>query len=167
MTPAALVFVYGTLLTGGGNHARILAPAAARGGASLVGAARTGYGWHLHSLGAFPAMSRADDDDGRVLGEVFEVDARTLQELDWLEGIVPGGGRDGLYWRERVAVFLDGRRAPVCAWSYLQSPERQHGRPRIVSGSWRAYRADQERRRAEADELGAWLHARTSSRGAL
>lgn len=137
------VFVYGTLLSGGPNYERILAPAIARGGARLLGAARTGYGWRLYSCGPFPAMAQDNVPSWRVVGEVFEVDADTLQALDRLEGVHPTNPARGHYTRQRIAVFLDGRRAPLPVDTYVQPLARQVGRPFITSGSWRAWEAKQ------------------------
>lgn len=91
-----LVFVYGTLKRGGRNH-RCLA------GQQFLGEARTAPGYMLYSLGDYPGMVRSADTSHDVTGEVWEVDAACLAQLDELEGVA-----EGLY--ERVSLPL----APLC-----------------------------------------------------
>lgn len=122
-----LVFVYGSLLSGFGNHRRLEA-----GNAKLVATGRTTERFVMHDMGAFPACV-PDDAGGQILGELYEVDAATLQSLDSLEGYHPELG-PGLY--DRITVDVDGVPALMyvmhaCKWS----------RGTIVSGSWRAHEA--------------------------
>jgi gamma-glutamylcyclotransferase (GGCT)/AIG2-like uncharacterized protein YtfP len=122
------LFVYGTLMRGGSNS-RLLARSA------FVGPARTGGGFRLFSLGAFPAMARAKDGDA-VVGEVYEIDAPTLADCDRLEG------HPRFYRREPIRLD-DGSEAIA----YLIPLGRLEGaRPEIASGDWRAYRDDEHER---------------------
>jgi len=116
------VFVYGTLLSGEPNH-RLLVDAA------LVGEARTEPVFELVSLGAFPAMVA----DGRtaVAGEVYEVDAATLAELDRLEG------HPRFYQRRRIRLDDGGE-----VLAYVFTAEQARGRPAIASGNWRHERKE-------------------------
>ena len=110
------VFVYGTLRAGQRNH-RLLRRATALGPASTV------EPFAMHDLGAFPAIVAGGETP--VVGEVYEVDAETLQALDRLEGY------PHLY--DRVEVSLtDGGRALV----YTMQPRQVEGRPVIRSGDW-------------------------------
>lgn|GEM_PF-1141317 len=75
-TSETRVFVYGTLLSGEPNHNLLH-------GARLVGPARTRPRFTLHDYGPFPAL--ASGGKHAVEGEVYEVDAPMLAELDRLE----------------------------------------------------------------------------------
>lgn len=109
-----LLFVYGTLKRGHANHPQL-------GGAPFVGAA-TMPGVDLHDLGPFPM---AIDGEGAVQGEVFQVDAGTLNRLDRFEGA------PRLYRREARALS-DGRRA----WIYLGRARQVRHSPRLPHGIW-------------------------------
>lgn len=112
------VFVYGTLLAGEANHGLL-----AR--ARFVGAARTPAGYALHDLGAYPAMIAGGGD--AIVGEVYDVDAATLQALDELED-------HPTYYQRTVIALADG--APAA--TYLLSATDVAGHAVIASGSWRA-----------------------------
>jgi gamma-glutamylcyclotransferase (GGCT)/AIG2-like uncharacterized protein YtfP len=116
-----LVFVYGTLKRGHGNH-HWMAGAAFLGEARLPGAV-------LHDLGPFPMAIRGD---GVVWGEVYGIDANVLSRLDGLEGY------PRLYERH-VMALADGRRA----WVYLGRPRQVRFVPRIEDGLWRGRDASQ------------------------
>lgn len=66
------VFVYGTVIRGFGNH-RLM------NGASFLGHG-TAEGT-MYSLGAFPAVVRADRPGSSVSGEVYSVDGSVLETL--------------------------------------------------------------------------------------
>lgn len=116
------VFVYGTLLSGEPNHRLLTA-------ASLVGEARTEPAFELVSLGAFPAMVAG----GRtaVAGEVYEVDAGTLTDLDRLEG------HPRFYQRRRIRLEDGGE-----VLAYVLTADQALGRPSIASGNWRHERKE-------------------------
>ena len=116
------VFLYGTLLSGEPNH-HLLADA------PLVGEARTEPAFELVSFGAFPAM--VPGGGTAVSGQVYEVDARTLNALDRLEG-------HPRFYRRRAVRLDDG--GEVLA--YLLTPDQARGRPRITSGDWRRARKE-------------------------
>ena len=91
--PNKLLFVYGTLKRGCSNH-HFLA------GQKYVGAARTVPGFRLYDLGGYPGLiTKADDREG-VVGEIWAVDAATLQRLDQLEGLEAG------HYRRAVVPLL-------------------------------------------------------------
>lgn len=100
----ALVFVYGTLKRGGSNH-RFLA------GQRFVGAARTRPRFRLVLLDGYPGMIESAPGLA-VEGELWEVDAACLAELDRLEGV-----DEGLY--ARVPVGLAEPHASRAAEAYL------------------------------------------------
>ena len=109
-----LVFVYGTLKRGHGNH-HWLAAAPFQGEAVLPNVV-------LHDLGPFPM---AVPGEGLVRGEVYAVDAAGLARLDRLEGY------PRLYDR-RPLPLADGRRA----WVYLGRPHQVRHVAAIADGCW-------------------------------
>lgn len=129
-----LIFVYGTLLSGEGNHSVL-------GRAPLVTRAVTAPRYTLIDLGHFPAML----DHGRVpiIGEVYRCDPATLAALDCLEG------HPRFYVRRDVALA----RGPERAQAYFLASRRAGAAP-IDSGDWRAH----QRAKADArDPVGAGL----------
>jgi gamma-glutamylcyclotransferase (GGCT)/AIG2-like uncharacterized protein YtfP len=109
-----LVFVYGTLKRGHGNH-HWLAGAPFLGQALLPDVV-------LHDLGPFPM---AVPGEGVVRGEVYAVDAAGLARLDRLEGY------PRLYDR-RALPLADGRHA----WVYLGRPHQVRHVTAIADGCW-------------------------------
>jgi gamma-glutamylcyclotransferase (GGCT)/AIG2-like uncharacterized protein YtfP len=98
-----LVFVYGTLMRGRGNHGFLH-------GARFLGAGRV-EGLALYDVTPYyPGAVR--EEGGAVLGEVYEVDEEMLADLDRLEG------NGILYRRERFPVALETGET-VEAWVYL------------------------------------------------
>lgn len=114
------VFVYGSLLSGQGNHGLLAA-------SEFVGPARTPPCYSLHDLGSFPGL--VAEGEQAVEGEVYNVGPDTLARLDRLEG------HPRFYRREQIVVD-DGSAAET----YLLPRERVAGRPVIASGSWRKHR---------------------------
>ena len=104
-----LVFVYGTLKSGHGNN-HILQD----GDARLVGEARTLPVFRLYAR-YIPYLVPATVTHGlRVKGEVWEVDARTLERMDRLEG------HPHMYTRTTVEVETDEgfRQAEAYLWTH-------------------------------------------------
>jgi gamma-glutamylaminecyclotransferase len=101
-----LIFVYGTLKRGHGNHEVILK------NSQFVSCA-TSVGRYTMADGPFPILFDADDEDGfPVRGEVFEVSDMTLAKCDSLEG------HPDWYCRHlRPFVLDDG--SQVKAWVYI------------------------------------------------
>jgi len=99
------VFVYGTLKHGHGLNQVLVA-----GGARFVGC---GYvdDVRLYSWGMCPAAYR--EEGSRARGEVYEVNAALLEQLDRIETS---------YKRERMpVVIMEGSvdLSPVTAWIYM------------------------------------------------
>ena len=94
------VFVYGTLMRGGANHAVLV-----RLGARYVAAARTARGRTLVDLGPYPALLPIDESRDAVApnvhGEVFALEDALLAELDEFEGVPT------LYLREPIDLVTD------------------------------------------------------------
>lgn len=115
------VFVYGSLMSGLHNH-RLLE------GARFIGTDRTRPLFGLVDLGSFPAM--VAEGTTCIVGEVWEVDAATLADLDRLEGHPR--------WYERVTIVLASRRR---ADTYLMPRVRVADRPEVIGGDWRDHHA--------------------------
>lgn len=124
-----LVFVYGTLKSGHGNH-RLLE------GSEFVGYGKTAGHYHMLN-GGFPRVVKGclQEPRGHVTGELYEVDMATLARLDALEG------HPTFYTRERVWVYDDsGNRRR--AWTYLWPTGKCAGlgafvQPRNGEVTWR------------------------------
>ena len=125
---AEQVFFYGTLMTGFDRRRR----AGIEGKLSYTG--RGSIQAALFDLGIYPAA--VPNDDGRVLGEVYEVlDApHVLNVLDEIEGYTPSAPDSSLYVRARVPVTLDDGRA-LDAWVYFYNAPLGRA-PLIVSGDY-------------------------------
>ena len=122
-----LVFVYGTLKKGFGNH-RLLEKSHCLGEAYLP---RT----KMVNLGAYPAVIAGGKKE--VMGEVYQVDEETLARLDRLEG------HPSFYERQQVRVFplLQGVDHWL-AWCYFMPQLSQVKHPTIVEdGIWNGRRA--------------------------
>ncbi len=86
------IFVYGSLKRGGSNHHLM-------SGQHYIGNTRTQPSYRLYSLGDYPAMIESPLNGQSIEGEVWEVDAPCLQQLDRLEGLA-----EGMY--QRVPIRL-------------------------------------------------------------
>ena len=116
----APVAVYGSLLSGFGNHIRYLS------NAEFVGNDKTAADFDFVSLGGFPAA--LDDGQTAITVELYNVTADELAALDALEGC------PRMYRRELVTLASGLR-----AWIYVGPEGFGRGRNRIASGSWREY----------------------------
>lgn len=126
------VFVYGTLLSGLGNHARCIAPYLATGQATLLGEAQTRDAMTLGNVSeAFPALTDIREGPSTVKGEVYLVDDACLAELDRLEGV------PSLYVRLEVPVTVDGETCDVYTYVWADTTRKL---PTIPSGSWREHK---------------------------
>ncbi len=124
------LFVYGSLLQGELRHgvlegSRRLGPVLARAS--------------LRDLGSYPALLGGS---GTVVGELYAVDARTLAQIDRIEGYDPDHPDDSLYRRVTLPIrhLADGRRETVLAYRYNHPPA---GR-RIGHGDYRRWRLEQQ-----------------------
>src|SRR5882762_9539596 len=101
-----LVFVYGTLRRDGAGALSIRFP-----NSQFVADAKVSGS--LYDLGAYPGLL-LNESSSWVIGEVYEVDDQTLNELDDFEA-------GSNYLRKQVEVALDtGRRT---CWTYEPNPE--------------------------------------------
>jgi len=128
-----LVFVYGTLCEGYGNHHRI----AEAEGSRLVGEATTAEARYVMRYSGFPIVSHAQPDETptKIRGQVWEIGDDALAECDALEG------HPTWYRRENVFVHVDGQPEPIIVETYIMPTELANRgyRPVIESGDWREY----------------------------
>lgn len=116
-----LVFVYGTLKKGFGNHTVL--------GTNPIylGKARTqDMGWIMYDTGSFPVVMKTGDVGHYIYGEVYMVPPKQMLQLDGLES------NGSMYQRERVKLrLLDqtesdpviGSAKPIRkAWMYIGVP---------------------------------------------
>src|SRR5947209_4255302 len=97
------LFVYGTLMCDGCRH-RVLA------GQRFLGEARTRPHYTLLDLGEYPGLVRHDSEGRCIRGELYEIEAGLLSELDDIEGAPV------LFRLEPVS--LEGCPGPVYAYFY-------------------------------------------------
>lgn len=109
------LFLYGTLRAGGDYHHLL-------GGRAPLATLRTAPAYTLVDLGGYPGL--LSGGRASVVGELYEVDLRTLGRLDILEEV------PNLY--RRVGLAVEGH----AAQGYLLRPEFAHGAPVITSGDW-------------------------------
>ncbi len=108
-----LMFVYGTLKKGYGNHFIM-------DGAKYLSEAYI-VGWEMRDLGGFPAITKSDG--GKVHGEMYIVSPQVLKRADKLEGY------PSLFNREKVKSDKG-----FDAWVYYMEHETKS--TVIESGRW-------------------------------
>ena len=119
------LFIYGTLMPG-------LRLQAEMHGAHFVGVAQVQG--RLVDVGCYPGLLQGE---GRVTGEVYEVDEVHLAQLDAVEGLLPGDPAASPYWREMVTVLsgpMQGRQVQTYVY---KSPSV--GCAPIPHGDYRRY----------------------------
>src|SRR6187401_1980461 len=84
-----LLFLYGTLKSGGAANYRLA-------NARLVGPAVTAAKYRLYDMGWHPAMVRDDEVGLAVEGEVWDVGPELLTQLDEYESDPPGFKRQAI-----------------------------------------------------------------------
>jgi gamma-glutamylcyclotransferase (GGCT)/AIG2-like uncharacterized protein YtfP len=129
------VFVYGSLMSGFGNH-RLLE------GSEFLGDGKIHEPCRMISFGSFPAIFRvslSDKDGGPVVGEVYKVDNLTLTALDRLEG------NGSFYQRMRADVYdSNNYLTHPLVWVYYLKEFREHSsRDLVPNRDWRAYESSQ------------------------
>jgi len=120
-----LVFVYGTLMSGL-RLSHILDSSEFLGEviASEV---------CLYNLGPYPAIKL---DDGAVMGELYYVNDKILQQLDMVEGFYPEDLTNSLYHRKKIKILLPTIDSDVVAYFYNGPIDSSR---LIVSGDYRAH----------------------------
>jgi len=120
-----MVFVYGSLLQG-------LPLSHILDSSEFLGNVVAG-GVVLYDLGAYPAIKHGD---GAVVGEIYYVDDKTLQNLDAVEGFYPDNLRNSLYHRRKIKILLPCIDSDVAAYFYNGSIDNSR---LITSGDYRGY----------------------------
>lgn len=116
-----LVFVYGSLKKGYGNHPIL-------GNSECLGGAVTKLQFQMHSFGGFPALVKGDKS---YQGEVYLVDEATMVRLDRLEGY------PHFYTRQQYEVYMPDSNTEVDAWIYtLANEDEAKALPIVERSSW-------------------------------
>ncbi|WXX18471.1 hypothetical protein TacPo2_16 [Pantoea bacteriophage TacPo2] len=125
-----LVAVYGSLLSGLGNH-RVMERA--RG--ELLGTGESVINIDMYSLGGFPSISLAHSEHKSTIRvEVYEVDDEGMKPLNMLEGY-RGEGERNFYNRSLVDIKLDNGDVVE---AFIYHIDEQQSTP-VVDGDWREY----------------------------
>lgn len=119
------VAVYGSLRKGLGNHNYYLK------NSTLIGTFQSNPDYTLYSLGAFPGIKNGGHTS--VTMELYEVDDRTLNNLDVLEGV----GYD-FYLKEKINTPFGE------AIIYIYN-EPIDGKKIVEHGDWKEYLVQQSR----------------------
>lgn len=123
-----LVAVYGSLLTGLGNHGRMV-----QAEGKLLGEDTLAPEYTMISLGGFPGLYKEGTTPIKV--EVYEVSTEGLEgPLDRLEGYNKENPTNSMYIREKVPTIYGD------AWIYFYNSQRRSDRNIVESGDWRAFR---------------------------
>lgn len=118
------IFVYGTLLSGFGNHKRLLEDKSTYLGTAKIRG-------KMFSMGGFPGVAEGEEC---INGEVYEVNDEVLKSLDILEG------HPNVYKRTVVELIpdeegeWDGYKVETYICQHIPK-----GAPEIPHGSWRKY----------------------------
>src|SRR3990167_8313550 len=104
-----LIFVYGTLKKGFGNH-----PVLGMN-ARFVNTGRTCHYYVMYDAG-FPVVMKGEKG-APITGEIYDVDQETIKRLDRLESV------GYMYRRERVVLDIPGWEKNTYAEMYIGLPE--------------------------------------------
>lgn len=122
--PRQLVFVYGTLRRGGSNHWRMR-------NAMWIGSGSVEA--VLFRIDWYPGLILAEDSGDRVIGEIYQVDAATLAELDVFEGLSAGEIEGSEYRRVKTRAMTPGGCIEAWVWEWKGPVD---GSRRIKGGDW-------------------------------
>ena len=130
------VFCYGSLMRGMSNN-WIIAGARVAGRSLFVGQATVrGFALHAVGHGGFPAVTRDNNENSVVRGELWSVGDDTLATLGHLEGV-----DGGLYRREVTLATLPLRMQCLRHEAVIYVWGGRHGVAALTpvpSGDWRA-----------------------------
>lgn len=132
------VFVYGTLRKGDSRFGVL-------DDCKCIAEVAFADGFKMLSLGGFPGIVPGD---GRIRGEVYEIDEEILGRLDSIEGFREDDPKHSLYLRQEIdAYYEDGGTIPGptgCGGeilTYVFNEGRiRHEREVIESGDWFEHR---------------------------
>jgi gamma-glutamylcyclotransferase (GGCT)/AIG2-like uncharacterized protein YtfP len=120
------LFVYGTLMRGMSRH-RYLKHSRYLGAARLQA--------ELYDLGRYPGIKAGSLS---VLGELYEIDAQTLAQIDTVEDYKPDDEMNSLYVRRLVEVTCLSDASTTMAFAYFYNGS-VHEHRRIAHGDYRQY----------------------------
>lgn len=121
------VFVYGTLRKGKPLNVHLR-------NAAFLGDAKTAFpAFRMFCTGWYPAVIEAADDAYELIGEVYEVDEKTMHGLDAAEGV------PSLYQRKQVDVVVGDETHKV--WIYIYQPPVNNFRE-VTSGDYYVQNSD-------------------------
>jgi gamma-glutamylcyclotransferase (GGCT)/AIG2-like uncharacterized protein YtfP len=118
-----LVFVYGTLRSGGTHHWRMDGTVFIRRG--VIRGRMYRFDW-------YPGIV-ADETAGEITGEVYAVGPAQLAALDHFEGLPAGKTEGREYRRVRVNVSGDGEPISAWIWEWIGPVDESQ---RIPDGDW-------------------------------
>jgi gamma-glutamylcyclotransferase (GGCT)/AIG2-like uncharacterized protein YtfP len=121
------VFVYGSLLSGMGNHGLLST-------SKKIGDTRSPRNFNMIDLGYYPGVMQDSHSDGVVLGEVYEIDDITLARLNRLEGYIETDPKRGLY--DRIEIDTEFGKAFIYIYNDRYGRE---GSNKVENGDWRTY----------------------------
>ena len=114
------IFVYGSLMKGGGNHFLL-----DNEYSEYVGKSVTKREFTLYDLGGFPGM--VSGGNNAVLGEIYKICLFVRSRLDQLEG-------HPQFYRRTIIELQSGEKVET----YLLNPSFAEGCDIIGSGDWRS-----------------------------
>jgi len=126
------VFVYGTLLKGM-ERASTLINSIYLGPAIIKG--------EIFDLGNYPGIKKGDNT---VIGELYEVDNKTIELLDYIEGYNKHEKSSSLYIREETEVYKFSDGQPCKGFTYFYN--NQINGNKISHGDYRRYLLEQKNR---------------------
>ena len=118
------VFVYGSLLSGLGNHPLL-------SNSTLLGVTKSPREFAMLDLGSFPGVV-LDEEGEEMIGEVYEVDDTTMNRLDRLEGYNSNKPEMGLYSKKEIDTEF-GK-----AFIYIYNNHYGRG-DKVINGDWRTH----------------------------
>ena len=129
-----VIFVYGTLLKGLERNAALTSSKYL--GPALIKA-------RLFDLGSYPGIAEGNAD---VVGEIYEVDEQTLNNLDAIEGYSESAPESSLYLRKPMVArkLADGAGVDVETYFYSSPNEKT-----IKGQDYRAFRLEKESKKEQ------------------
>lgn len=135
--PEHRVFVYGTLRQGGSRRGALEEATEISKKAYLVG-------FKMYHLGGFPGIIHLSSGERGepIVGELYQIDERTLARLDMIEGHQEERPEASFYRRTEVQIVVpregENKKAEIfTAWTYVfNNPARIKSCPVIESGDW-------------------------------
>lgn len=143
------VFVYGTLRKGDSRSGVL-------DGCKRLHEVAFADGFQMLNFGGFPGIVPGN---GRIVGEIYEVDEATLSRLDAIEGYREADPENSLYIRQEIdAYYEDGGSIPgpngeggrILTYVFNEQADRLRRFEVVESGDWfdvrqsRGYRRPQE-----------------------